>query len=126
MGRFLNVVLVTAAVLLAQPALAADPVEGSKIFKAQCAICHAVSTGAAPGVGPSLAGVVGRQSGTQSAFRARYSAAMKGAAKTWTATNLKLYIANPSKTVPGSQMPFAALHDLAQVNDVVAYLETLH
>jgi cytochrome c len=126
MGRFLNAVLVTAAVVLAQPAIAADPVAGAKVFKGQCALCHAATANAAPGVGPSLAGVVGRISGTQSAFRPRYSVAMKAAAKPWTAANLKLYIANPAKTIPGNQMPYAGVHDAAQVDNLVAYLATLH
>ena len=131
MGRFLNAVLITAGCALAQPALAADAmaanlVAGSHLFKAQCGICHAVTAGGPPGVGPSLADVVGRHAGTQVAFRARYSAAMKGAGKTWTDDNLKLYIANPAKAVPGNQMPFAGLHDTAQVANVVAYLGTLH
>jgi cytochrome c len=131
MGRFLNALLATAAatgltIMLAQPAIAADPAAGAKVFKAQCALCHAATAGAAPGVGPSLGGVVGRTSGTQAAFHPRYSAAMKSAARTWTAANLKLYIANPAKTIPGNQMPFAGLKDPAQVDNVVAYLATLH
>ena len=130
MGRFLNAVLAPAALglamMLAQPTLAADAVAGAQVFKAQCAVCHASTASAPPGVGPSLAGVVGRQSGTQSDFRARYSVAMKEAAKQWTAANLKLYIANPAATVPGNHMPYAGLHDLAKVDDVVAYLATLH
>lgn len=129
MGRILNAFTLTAApalaIMLAGPALAADPAAGGHVFKAQCAVCHASTAGAPPGVGPSLAGVVGRQSGTQTAFRPRYSSAMKGAAKLWTAANLKLYIANPAKTVPGNQMPFAGLHDSAQIDNLVAYLATL-
>lgn len=126
MSRFLNAVLAAAVVVLAQPALAADPVAGARTFKGTCGVCHASTANAPPGVGPSLFGVVGRISGTQSAFVARYSPAMKGAAKPWTAANLALYIANPQKIVPGNRMPFFGLHDPAAVSDVVAYLKTLH
>ena len=129
MGRILNAVLAAsaaAAIATAQPALAADPVAGGKTFKAQCALCHAITATAPPGIGPSLAGVVGRTSGTQSAFRPRYSSAMKGAAKTWTTANLTLYLANPAKAVPGNKMPFAGLKDPVAADNVVAYLATLH
>ncbi len=126
MGRILNAVFAIAAIAVAQPALAADAVSGGKTFKAQCALCHAATASAPPGVGPSLAGVIGRTSGTQAAFRPRYSSAMKGAGMTWTAANLALYIANPAKVVPGNQMPFAGLKDPAAVTNVVAYLATLH
>lgn len=51
---------------------------------------------------------------------------MKGAGKTWTAANLTLYLANPAKVVPGNKMPFAGLKDPAAVDNVVAYLSTLH
>ena len=126
MGRILNIVIATTAMALAQPALAADAVAGGKVFKAQCALCHAATGSAAPGVGPSLAGVVGRKSGTLASFAPRYSPAMKGAGKLWSSDNLKLYIANPAKTIPGNRMPFAGLHDATQVDNLVAYLATLH
>lgn len=125
MPRYLNAAFVIAAVALAQPALAADPVAGAATFKANCAVCHASSAAAPPGMGPLLAGVVGRTSGTQSAYAARYSSAMKAAAKPWTAANLALYIANPAKIVPGNHMPYGGLHDPAAVDNVVAYLATL-
>ena len=124
MGRFLKTAFI-ASVLLAQPALAADIVAGSHVFKAQCSQCHATTASAAAGIGPSLAGVVGRKPGTQSAFAQRYSKAMKGQAQPWTVAQLKNYIANPAKVVPGNAMPYPGLHDPAAVANIVAYLATL-
>ena len=121
MARILKTFIVaTAALVLAGPALAADPAAGAKVFKSQCAICHG------SGVGPSLNGVAGRKAGTQSAFASRYSPAMKSYGKVWTAANLIAYIGNPTKVVPGNKMPYAGLHDAGQLANLVAYLETLH
>lgn len=126
MTRLLKLVFLSAVLTLAQSAMAADPVAGAKTFKTNCAVCHATTASAQPGVGPTLAGVVGRVSGTQPAFIGRYSPPMKSASQPWTVANLKLYIADPSKAMPGNRMPFARLHDPAVVDNVIAYLTTLH
>lgn len=114
-----------AAALLATPAvaLAGDAAAGGKVFKAQCAVCHATSASAPAGVGPSLAGVVGRKAGTGPRFA--YSPAMKGSGLVWSAAELKRYLANPAGTVKGNRMPYAGLKNPAQLDDVVAYLATL-
>lgn len=112
------------AVLISTPALAADAGAGSKVFKTQCAICHATSTSAAPGIGPSLAGVVGRKAGTQAAYKS-YSPAMKAYGKVWSGVTLKAYITNPAKVVPGNKMPFAGLKDAGQTDSLVEYLAGL-
>ncbi len=112
------------AALVTTPALAADAGAGSKVFKAQCAICHATTASAAAGIGPSLAGVVGRKAGTQAAYRS-YSPAMKAYGKAWSDETLKAYITNPAKVVPGNKMPFAGLKDAGQTDAVVAYLHSL-
>ena len=43
----------------------------------------------------------------------------------WDEENLRTYIADPQAKVPGNRMPFAGLHDPKDVDDVIAYLETL-
>ena len=123
MAGILKILIIGAAAMgLAQPAWAADPAAGAKVFKSQCALCHAPGAG----VGPSLSGVVWRKAGTQSAFAARYSPAMKGYGKVWTSANLDAYIANPAKTVPGNKMPYPGLHDATQLANLVAYLAAQH
>jgi cytochrome c len=107
---------------IASPAMA-DAAAGSKVFKTNCGVCH--STTGAPGIGPTLAGVVGRKAGTQAGFKSQYSPAMKASGLTWTADELEKYIANPAKVVPGNRMPFAGLHDAGQVAALVDYLKTL-
>lgn len=121
-GILKTLIIGAAALALAGPAMAADPAAGAKVFKSQCALCHAPGAG----VGPSLNGVVGRKAGTQSAFASRYSPAMKAYGKVWTSANLDAYLANPAKTVPGNKMPFPGLHDATQLANLVAFLATQH
>ena len=125
MARFLIAAAALAA-MIATPAMAGDVTAGTRVFKAQCASGHATSVAAAPGIGPSLAGVVGRKPGTQPAFATRYSSAMKQVAQVWGPDTLKAYITNPAKAVPGNKMPFAGLRDATQTGDVIAYLQSLH
>ncbi|GGF73774.1 cytochrome c [Azorhizobium oxalatiphilum] len=93
--------LVVSPLLFAAPAQAQEAAEGERLFKARCATCHTTVEGQNR-VGPSLAGVFGRTSG--SVEGARYSNAMKGANLTWDEATLETYLANPRGVVPGSTM----------------------
>jgi cytochrome c len=110
-------VLLCAVVLT--PAYAADASHGEAVFKA-CAACHNDKPGA---LGPSLKGVYGRKAGALEEFR--YSAAMKRTDLVWDEPNLKEYITNPQAKVKGNRMPFSGLQNPSDIDDVVAYLETL-
>jgi cytochrome c len=105
--------------LLSPAASAADAAHGKQIF-ASCAACHSERPDA---IGPDLKGVVGRKSAAIDGFR--YSNAMRRVHLVWDEANLKAYIADPQKKVPGNRMPFSGLHDPHDVDDVVAYLATL-
>lgn len=105
--------------LFATAASAADVAHGKQVF-ASCAACHSEKPDA---IGPDLKGVVGRKSAAVDGFR--YSNAMRRANLVWTEANLKAYIANPQAKVPGNRMPFSGLHNPHDVDDVIAYLETL-
>ena len=118
--------IVIAGLLLAgsaTTALAADPVAGEKVFKAQCGICHAVVAGQNR-IGPTLFGVVGRPAGSVPGFH--YTADHKKLGVAWDATTLDKYLANPRAMVPDTSMVYAGLKDDAERADLVAYLETLH
>jgi cytochrome c len=104
-------------------ALAADPVAGEKIFKAQCGICHTVVAGQNR-IGPTLFGVVGRPAGSVPGFN--YTADHKKLGVTWDAATLDKYLANPRAMVPDTSMVYAGLKDDTERADLVAYLETLH
>lgn len=95
-----------------------DAAAGKVVF-ARCAICHSVVAGQNK-IGPSLAGVVGRKSGSLPNFA--YSPAMKAANLSWTPDNLDAYLANPRAKVPGNRMIFAGLPKPADRANVIAYL----
>ncbi|NIQ93563.1 MAG: cytochrome c family protein, partial [Desulfuromonadales bacterium] len=74
------------------------------------------------GIGPSLAGVVGRRSAAIAGFS--YSPAMRGANLTWNEGTLDRYLGDPAGVVPGTTMALPGLpaDDRAEV---IAYLKTL-
>lgn len=85
-----------------------------------CASCHAVSTPTAHGIGPSLAGVVGRHAGSAEGFM--YSPAMREADIQWTPQNLDRFLESPTKVVPGNHMAFQGLPDAAERRAIIEYL----
>ena len=99
-----------------------DVAAGQAVFKRTCAICHTVEAGKNK-IGPSLAGVVGRKSGSLEGFK--YSDAMKKADITWSSDTLDKYLADPKATVPGNHMAFAGVKKEADRKAVIDYLETV-
>ena len=123
MARILIALALGVGIVSATPALAADAKAGQAIFKAKCALCHGVAANSPAGIGPRLFGVVGRKAGTVPGFS--YSPAMKNSGLTWNADTLKLYLANPQKTVKGNKMPYSGMPAAPDRDNVVAYLATL-
>lgn len=109
--------------LLAQPAAAGDALAGKADFARICSVCHSAARGGAPILGPTLFGVVDRKAGSVKGYN--YSDAMSGAGFTWTADRLRTYLAAPGKIVPGTKMTFAGVKNPTQIDDLIAYLETL-
>jgi len=89
---------------------------------AQCRSCHAVEAGK-NGVGPSLAGIVGRKAGTVAGYA--YTDANKNSGLTWDEATLDEYLTAPAKKVPGTKMAFAGIADAAKRKEVIDYLKTL-
>jgi nitrite reductase (NO-forming) len=71
-------------------------------------------------VGPSLAGVLGRKSGSETGFN--YSDAMRHADITWSQDTLAAYLSDPQKVVPGNRMPFPGLKSEHDRADIIAFL----
>ncbi|MEA2945321.1 MAG: hypothetical protein QOI40_651, partial [Alphaproteobacteria bacterium] len=94
---------------------------GKTVFENQCAACHSTEPGK-PGFGPSLAAVIGRQSGTLPGFG--YTPAMVNAHLTWNAKTLDEFLTSSTQKVPGTSMP-VSLPDASARADVIAYLGTL-
>jgi cytochrome c len=81
-----------------------DAAKGKTAF-IQCQTCHAVEAGVNK-IGPSLAGIVGRQAGTVANYT--YSAANKNSGITWSEAKLFQYLENPQRVVPGTKMALPA------------------
>ncbi len=105
-------------------ACAGDASAGSDVFKSECAECHSVKEGRNK-KGPSLFGIVGRQSGAIADYA--YSDALKQAHWTWSADKLHEYLSQPARQAnPGTKMKYDGLSDSKQLDDLLSYLSTLH
>ncbi|MFA6219424.1 MAG: c-type cytochrome [Erythrobacter sp.] len=114
----------TAPAAATAPEVAAtDPVAAGKAAFAVCTACHSAEPGAAAGIGPNLAGVVGRKAGTLEGFA--YSEAMKASAITWNEAELDTYLTLPAARVPGTKMTFAGVSDPAKRAAIIAYLASI-
>ena len=118
-ARWLIAILSAFTVTAAHAQQQGDAARGEQRFK-ECAACHSVEPGV-NNVGPSLAGLFGRQAGSAPDFR--YSPAMRKSGITWTPQTLDTFIADPQKRVPANRMPYAGLTDAAARADLIAYLE---
>ncbi len=102
---------------------AQDASTGEKVFRTNCSICHTTNPGRNY-IGPSLFGVVGRQSGHVPNYS--YSDAMQKAHFTWTPETLDRWLTSPRQFVPGTRMTFPGLKDPKLRADVISYLATRH
>jgi cytochrome c len=116
-------IALASAVALSAPLSAyaqGDAASGEKVF-AHCAACHSSKPGENK-IGPSLADVFGRKSGTEPGFS--YSPAMKGLNVTWDEKTLDEYLQGPGKFVRGTKMIYSVPNEKDRQN-VVAYVKTL-
>lgn len=95
-----------------------DTTAGRQVFK-KCRACHSLTPGRNM-LGPSLAGVIGRKTGTETGYG--YSPAMKQANIVWDTKTLDAFLTDPQKVVPGNKMPFPGLKSDHDRDDVIAYL----
>ena len=101
---------------------AANAADGADLFNNDCAVCHSTDRGTNK-LGPSLAGVVGRQSASLQDYS--YSPAMTKLHDTWDKATLDKYIADPQAMVPGTKMIFPGVKDEADRKALIDYLATL-
>ncbi|UUL83137.1 c-type cytochrome [Sphingomonas qomolangmaensis] len=98
-----------------------DAAKGKTVF-ARCAACHSVVPGK-KGVGPSLAGVVGRPAAAMPGYS--YSAALKNSKLVWNDATIARFVAGPSKLVPGTKMMAPPVTKPEDQANLVAYLKTV-
>jgi cytochrome c len=112
---------ITAISLLSAMAFPAMAQDGGALFKQRCMMCHSVTPGAKPGMGPNLAGVGGR---TAASTSFAYSPALKASKLKWDSATLDKFLSGPGKLVPGTRMVIS-VPDAKQRAALVAYLATL-
>lgn len=94
-----------------------DAVRGKAVFEKRCTGCHTLDQNR---VGPRLAGVYGRKSGTIPDFP--YSTELKQAGIVWGDRSLDAWLTDPDTLVPGNDMSFhVAKPD--ERRDLIAFLK---
>jgi aldose sugar dehydrogenase len=91
---------------------------GRELFQLGCASCHSLD--GQVGVGPPLAGIVGRRVGSHPGFR--YSPALAAYDGVWTEELLLAFMTDPQATFHGTTMPPLTL-DWKDAPSIVAYLQ---
>jgi cytochrome c len=98
-----------------------DQGHGAQVFANECGVCHSVSKSMTGMMGPNLAGVFGRKSGSLEGFN--YSQAMRSKDINWQAENIKQLITQPQAFVPGTYMPYMGLASADDRQAVVCFLK---
>ena len=106
-----------------ESAHAADIVLGRALFQQDCALCHAAGPAdGGGGMGPDLAGVIGRKVAGDPSYP--YSDALSRVGGAWTPDSLADFLENPERVAPGSTMG-VRVKDPAERADIAAYLATV-
>ena len=122
LSRLAFSVSASAVVVAAGTARAGDAGHGRTVFASQCSTCHSSTPGRVV-VGPPLFGVIGRRAGSVPSFA--YSKTMSAAGFVWTPDRLRAYLPAPKQYLPGVKMAYQGLKNPGQLDDLIAYLETL-
>ncbi len=112
--------LVLAGLALAEPAAAQNAAAGAIVYK-RCAMCHAIDRAKPSGLGPNLAGVVGRKAGSLPKFA--YSKPMAAAGFVWDKAKLDAFLARPQAVVKGTRMAYPGLPSAKDRADVIAFMQ---
>ncbi len=116
--------MLTAALLFGAAGTAQAESAGEKLFKQQCAACHAVAKDAPMGMGPNLSGIVGKDAGKMEGYR--YSAEFKKGldGQKWTPELLEAWLTDPQTLAPGTYMMYKQ-NDAAVRKTIIEYLTSV-
>lgn len=117
--------LLIAVVAFASPAMSADRgcnIQAGKKVSAMCVACHSFDAGKNM-TGPTLYGVVGRQSASAKGFR--YSRAITNLNIKWTTAKLDEFLSAPQKFARGTAMAFGGIPDKQKRADLVCYMKSV-
>ncbi len=96
-----------------------DAEKGKKVFN-KCRACHTLKPGRNM-MGPSLAGIMGKEAGKAEKFR--YSKVMLESGWTWDETTMTNYLAKPQTALKGTKMAFIGLKKPEDIENLIAYLK---
>ncbi|MDB5881700.1 MAG: cytochrome [Ramlibacter sp.] len=113
-AKLLPAIALTAGLSAAQAE--GDALHGKQLYAVRCAICHSLDYN---GVGPTHKNLIGRRAGSVQGYA--YSPALKNSDVVWGEANLKQWLSEPEKFIPGQKM-FIAIPDARDRADIVAYL----
>ena len=95
-----------------------DVVQGKKVFKKKCKICHSFTKNK---LGPALGTVFDQKAGSVEKYK--YSKAMKNSEVIWNTCNLDDFLANPKKYIKGTKMVFKGLKKQSDREVVIEFLK---
>ena len=98
---------------------AANISQGEKLY-VRCSGCHSLNYHR---TGPKHCGVFGKLAGSDSNFS--FTDEMEGSGITWNANTLDDFLANPSKTIPGTSMGFSGIKSAKERKQLIAFLKSL-
>ncbi len=121
---FLIPALLATALSLSTAVTSAAAATGEELFKQNCAACHALQKDAPMGMGPNLAGIVGRKAGAVQGFphSEEFHKALGG--KAWTPELLDKWLENPQQVAKGTYMMYQQ-SDPAIRSAIINYLKTI-
>lgn len=102
-----------------------DLKKAAETFKQTCRSCHSDQQGK-NGLGPSLAGVIGRKAGSLPGYK--YSAAMKSSDVIWSADTLHSHLKDVKNFIPKNRMGLMfpnGVKDDEKRTEIIAYLESI-
>ena len=96
----------------------ADQIRSGESVYARCLACHTLTYDRTD---PKHCGLFGRRAGTVQGFF--YSDAMKRSDIIWNQKTLDRFLADPTKSVPGTSMGYAGVKDDKERAALIAYLK---